>query len=115
MANSVLFIGWNRSVAGREKQAMALFMKGMEYYDQLQKDGKIDSFEPVVLANHGGDLNGFILIRGDAAKLDEVRREDNFINFSIEASFCLENFGVISGYIGEAITNVFSEWGKHFS
>lgn len=115
MANSAIFLGWNRSVAGREQQAMDLFIKGMEYYGQLQKDGKIDSFEPVMLANHGGDLNGFVLIRGDAAKLDEVRREDAFIKFSIEANFCLENFGVIRGYIGDSITEIFSEWGKHIS
>ena len=63
----------------------------------------------------GGDLNGFVLIRGDAAKLDEVRREETFRNFSIEANFCLENFGVIDGYIGDAVTEVFSQWTTHFS
>ena len=115
MANSALFIGWNRSVAGREQQAMDLFMKVMEYYGKLQNDGKIESFEPVVLSNHGGDLNGFVLIKGDAAKLDKVRREDTFRNFSIEANFCLENFGVIDGYIGDGITEVFSQWATHFS
>lgn len=115
MANSAIFIGWNRSVAGREQQAMDLFMKAMEYYGNLQNDGKIESFEPVVLSNHGGDLNGFVLIRGDAAKLDEVRREDTFRNFSIEANFCLENFGVIDGYIGDSVTEVFSQWSSHFS
>ena len=108
MANSAIFIGWNRSVAGREQQAMDLFMKAMN-------EGKIESFEPVVLSNHGGDLNGFVLIRGDAAKLDEVRREDTFRNFSIEANFCLENFGVIDGYIGDSVTEVFSQWSSHFS
>ena len=115
MPSSALFIGWNRSVTGREQQAMNLFMKVIEYYGQLQNDGKIESFEPVVLANHGGDLNGFVLIRGDATKLDEVRREETFINFTIEANFCLENFGVINGYIGDGITEVFSQWSKHFS
>jgi len=115
MANSALFIGWNRAVAGREKQAMDLFMKSMEYYGQLQNDGKIESFEPVVLANHGGDLNGFVLIRGDASKLDQVRREEEFINNSVEANFCLENFGVITGYIGDSVTEIFTQWAKHIS
>ena len=115
MANNALFIGWNRSVAGREQQAMGLFAKSMEYYNQLQNDGLIESYEPVVLANHGGDLNGCILIRGDVAKLDEVRRSETFVNFSIEANFCLENFGVVNAYIGESISQVFSEWTKHFS
>ena len=115
MADYALFVGWNRSVAGREQQAMELFARVMEYYGQLQSDGKIESFEPVVLSNHGGDLNGFVLLRGDAAKLDEVRREEAFTNFSIEANFCLENFGVIDGYVGDGITGVFSQWSTHFS
>ena len=115
MADSVMFVGWNRSVAGREPQAMNLFGRVMEYYGQLQADGKIESFEPVILAAHGGDLNGFVLIRGDAAKLDEVRREETFLNNVIEANYCLEGFGVIPGYIGDGLSNVFALWSKHFS
>ena len=115
MADSALFIGWNRSVAGREQQAMNLFMNVMEYYGQLQGEGRIESFEPVILAAHGGDLNGFVLIRGDEAKLDEIRREEAFLNNVIEANFCLEGFGVIPGYIGDGVTKVFSLWAKQFS
>lgn len=115
MANSALFLGWNRSVAGREQQAMDLFTKVMEYYGQLQSDGKIESFEPVMLSNHGGDLNGFVLIRGDEVKLDEVRREETFLNFAIEAGYCLENFGVIKGYIGDSVANIFAQWSTHIS
>jgi hypothetical protein len=112
MAQHVIFIGWNRSMAGREQQALQLFQKSMEYYGQLQSRGLIESFEPVMLASHGGDLNGFILLKGDAEKLDQVRRDDTFLNYSIEAGYCLDGFGVVPGYIGEAITDVFSRWSK---
>ena len=115
MADSVLFLGWNRSIAGREQQAMQLFQKVIEFYGQLQAEGRIESFEPVILAAHGGDLNGFFLLRGDAEKLDEVRRDDTFINYSTEANYCLEGFGVVPGYIGEGITGVFSRLSKLFS
>ena len=115
MAANALFIGWNRSVTGREQQAMQLFRKVMEYYGQLLADGRIESFEPVVLANHGGDLNGFVLLKGDPAKLDEIRREDTFVDFSIEASYCLQNFGIVPGYVGDGIADIFSRWSKHFS
>jgi hypothetical protein len=64
MAESVLFIGWNRSSVGREQQALALFMKSMEYYTKLQSDDRIESFYSVILENHSGDLNGFVLIKG---------------------------------------------------
>lgn len=115
MANSALFMGWNRAVAGREQQAMDLFMKSMEYYGQLQNDGKIESFEPVVLSAHGGELNGFVLIRGDADKLDAIRRDETFISYATEANFCLVGFGLIRGYIGDSITEMFSLWAKHIS
>ncbi len=79
MADNVLFIGWNRSVKGREQQAMQLFQKVIEYYGGLKADGRIESFEPVMLAAHGGDLNGFFLLKGEVEKLDEVRRDDTFL------------------------------------
>ncbi len=46
MADRILFIGWNRVVAGREQQAMQLWQKSMEFYGGLQSDDRIDSFEP---------------------------------------------------------------------
>jgi hypothetical protein len=115
MADHVIFLGWNRSVAGRETQAMQLFQKAIEFYGGLQADGRIESFEPVILAAHGGDLNGFILLKGEAEKLDEVRRDDTFTNLSIEANYCLDGFGIVTGYIGEGLTDAFSRWSKLFS
>jgi len=115
MAKSVLFIGWNRSITGREQQANQLFQKSMEYYGALQTDGRIESFEPVILAAHGGDLNGFVLIKGEVKKLNEIQGDDTFKDLSIEANYCLGGFGIISGYIGDGLTDVFSRWTKLFS
>jgi len=114
MANA-LFVGWNRGIPGREQQAMQLFQKVMEYYGQLLADGRIESFEPVILANHGGDLNGFVLLKGDPAKLDEIRREETFMDHSVEANYCLQNFGIVPGYVGDGIADVFSRWTKLFN
>ena len=112
MANGALFIGWNRPVRGREQQSMDLFQKTMEYYAKAKSDGKIESFEPVLLGAHGGDLNGFFLIKGDVAKLSEFKREDTFVESVIEAGFCLDGIGVIECSIGEGITDVMSRWYK---
>ena len=112
MADRALFLGWNRAVPGREEQAMKLWGKAMEYYGKLQAEGRIESFEPVLLTAHGGDLNGFFLIRGDAKKLSEIRREDEFVDFNIEAGYCLDGFGVVTGYIGEALDDIFTRWSK---
>ena len=112
MADSALFVGWNRSIAGREQQAMGLFARVMEYYGQLQNEGKIESFEPAVLSAHGGDLNGFIILRCDADKLSEVRQDETFISITMEADYCLEYFGIILGFIGEGLTDVFARYSE---
>jgi hypothetical protein len=112
MANSVIFIGWDRPVVGREKQAMQLFQKAMEYHSKLQADGRIESFEAVILSAHGGDLNGFIMLKGDAKKLAEIREEDTFVQLVIEGGYCLQGYGVVPGYSGAGVTNVLSQWSK---
>jgi hypothetical protein len=112
MADRVLLIGWNRIVAGREQQALRLWQKSLEFYGKLQTDGRIESFEPVLLGAHGGDLNGFILLRGSAEQLAKVREEDTFIDIVVEANYCLEGFGVVPGSIGEGIADILSRYSK---
>jgi len=112
MADRILFIGWNRPIVSREQQANQVFQKSMAFYSKLQADGRIDSFEPVLLAAHGGDLNGFVMLKGDAGKLAEIREDDAFIELVTEAGFCVEGFGVVPGYIGEGLTEVLSRWLK---
>ncbi len=94
MADRVLFIGWNRPVVGREKQANQLFQKAMQFYGKLQADGRIEGFETVILSAHGGDLNGFTMLRGSAGKLDEVREDSGFTDIVIEAAYCIEGLGL---------------------
>ncbi len=115
MANRALFLGWSRAIPGREQQAMQLWGKTMEYYSQLQTEGKIESWEPVLLSAHGGDLNGFFLIKGDADKLGSLQREDTWIDLTIEAAHCLDGFGVIRAWVGEGITDIMTRWSNLIS
>ena len=112
MADRAIFIGWDRAIAGREKQAMQLFQKSMDYYSKLKTEGKIESFESVMLMPHGGDLNGFILIRGDAKKLAEINDDPAAVELRVEANYCLSGFGTVFGYAGESLTKMFAQWAK---
>lgn len=112
MADRVIFMGWNRAVSGREQQALQLFQKAMEFWGKLQAEGRIESFEPVLLSNHGGDLNGFVMVKGEAGKLSEIQEDNTFIDFAVEADYCLEGYGVIAGYIGDSLADRFSRWSK---
>jgi len=73
MAKGALFIGWGPAARGREQQALSLFQESIQYYARLQQQGEIDSFEPMQLEPHGGDLNGFLLLRGDTEKLARLK------------------------------------------
>ena len=103
MADAGLFIGFGNPVRGREPQALELFNETIGWYAHLQEEGDIESFEPVFLEPHGGDLGGFILIRGDAAKLAELRVSEEFTQLIIRAGLSVENIGVVGADMAERL------------
>ena len=103
MADAGLFVGFGNPVRGREDQAVELFNETIGWYSRLQEEGEIESFEPVFLEPHGGDLGGFILIRGDAEKLSKLRVSDEFTQFTIRASLCVDSIGVVGADMGDRL------------
>ena len=102
-ATNGVLIGWNRVVPGKEEQAVALFAEAMEFWAQQQRTGAIESCEPVFLAPHGGELNGFFLVRGDPDKLNQVMDSDAYLLIETKATNWLQDHGVIRASFGEAI------------
>ena len=78
MADSGLFIGFGAPVRGRERQSLKVFSEVFDYYSRLQQEGEIESFEPVLLEVHGGELGGFFLLRGERDKLARIRNSEEF-------------------------------------
>lgn len=103
MADAGLFIGWGEAVRGREGQAVELFDEVIAYYVRLQEEGTIESFEPVFLEPHGGDLQGFVLLRGDADKLAALRVSDDFTQLSLRALLVVDSFGVVGADLGDRL------------
>lgn len=104
MATACLFVGWNRPAPGAEKEAYRTLMKeSLEQIRRFEREGWFESHETIGLTPHGGDLNGFILLRGERAKLDELRRTDEFERFSMQMGSLFVGFGVVPGLTGEGI------------
>ena len=103
MADAGLFIGWGAVVRGRETEAVEVFNETLGYYSRLQEEGEIENFEPVFLEPHGGDLSGFILIRGDAEKLASLRVSEEFNQFTTRATLVVENFGIVGADLAERL------------
>ncbi|HLG09892.1 MAG TPA: hypothetical protein VI409_14590 [Gaiellaceae bacterium] len=100
MADAGLFIGWGAVVRTREAEAVEVFNSTMEYFAGLQADGTIESVEPVFLELHGGDLNGFFFLRGDAGKLAALRVDEEFEAAIMRASLVVDNVGVVGASTG---------------
>lgn len=103
MAGEALFLGWGPVVRGREQKALQVFQETIEYYGRLQQEGRIDSFEPVLIAPHGGGLAGFVLLRGERGKLDEIRSSDEFERAVTRAATIVDDVGVINAFTGESL------------
>jgi hypothetical protein len=99
--DSALFIGWGATVGGRERQAVQVFTDSMTFLTKLVADGRIASFEPFFLEPHGGDLEGFIVVRGDLQEIAKIRIEDDFQKLAVRAQVVVTNFGIVGAKTGE--------------
>jgi hypothetical protein len=112
MATNVVFVGWDRPIPGREGKAVELFQEYMQYLGGLQQAGTIQSFEAVLLGVHGGDLNGFVLIRGDPAKLDALLSSEQWETYITRGGLVLDRFGSIRGAAGNLLTEQMQLYAK---
>lgn len=110
MADAALFIGWGQVVRGREKRALQVFNESVEYWGGLQGDGKIEDFEIVLLTPHGGDLQGFALLRASEQQIAELRADEEFGRRVARADLIVESQGVVDAVIGEGIARGLSQY-----
>jgi hypothetical protein len=103
MADFGLFIGFGAPVPGREVAAAKVFGEAMAYWQARKAAGDIESIEVAILEPHGGDLNGFILVRGDAGALARIRGSEEFARLRFRAGFVVQDVGVTAAQLdGEA-------------
>lgn len=103
MAYGALFIGWGETHSGRERKAVELFIESLAYLTKLVEQGRVASVEPFFLEPHGGDLEGFFLLRGDMEALNEIRYEDDFQRMAVRAQAVVSSFGIVQAKTGEEL------------
>ncbi len=110
MAKGALFVGWGAIIPGREKTAANVLGEAMEYCGRLQQDGQLDSFEAIVLEPHGGNLEGFVVVRGDKDKLAQLRVDDEFVRMIVGVQLVHTNMRVVWAYTGAEMQSLFAMW-----
>jgi hypothetical protein len=103
MADAGLFIGWGEVTRGREERALEVFNETIGYYGRAQEEGRIESFEVSLLQPHGGDLAGFVLLRGSEDQMDAIQHDDEFERLMTRANFIVDGLGIVPAAIGEGI------------
>ena len=103
MADAGLFIGWGDVVRGREDRALDVFNETIEFYGQLQSDGRIEDFEVALLEPHGGELQGYAMLRGSEDQIAAMRRDEDFERLMTKASLIVDDLGVIGAAIGASL------------
>jgi hypothetical protein len=89
MANAILFISWNQPHLG-----------------------VFERMEIIGLTAHGGDMNGAIILSGERAKLDELRRTDEFEAFSMRMASLFDRYSVVPGLNWDGIQAVMARMQK---
>lgn len=112
MGTNVLCFGWNRSLPGREMISAQHFQEFVEYLGVQKKSGLVESFDAVFLEPHGGTLNGFILIRGEPAKLTQLTGSADWVRHQTRAMHHLDGSLSVRGYTGAAIPERMEQWSK---
>ncbi len=105
MADSALFIRWGATAPGLERKAVELFGESLKFLTHLVIEGRVASVEPFFLEPHGGDLEGFFLVRGDQDEINRIRSEDAFQRLAVRAQVVVQRFGVIGAITGERLNN----------
>lgn len=112
MSTNVVFFAWNRSIPGRERISAEHFQQFVQYLGGLKQAGAIQSFDTVFLDTHGGDLNGFFLIRGESARLDALMADDAWVTHMTRAALHLQGSGHVRGVTGDAVATRMELWTK---
>ena len=102
MADRIMFIGWGNPVRGREERGLEVFNEALGLYGRMQQDGRIESFDVVLLDPNAG-LEGYIQVRGSRAQLDALREDREFQTNMVDASLIVEDLRLVDGYTNEGI------------
>ena len=102
MADRMLFISWAAPVHGREERGLEVFNEAVGAYGKMQQDGRIESFNVVLLAPNAG-MAGYMELHGTAEQLNALRTSDDFSRLLLDAQLIVEDLCVVDGRTGEGI------------
>lgn len=109
MADRVLFISWGENVAGREEHGLEVFTEALGLYGRLQQEGRIESFD-VVLLDPNADLGGYIELHGSTEQLSAIQEDPEYRRVLYDASLVVQHLRSVAGFTDEAISREVAQY-----
>ena len=101
MAEAALCSVWGTAIPGREKQALDVFNEAMQWWAGLQQEGQIERFDVAGLVPSGGDVAGFMVVRGTAEQIDSLRRSKEYQQQLARVQLVASHLRVADAYVDE--------------
>ena len=102
MADRILFISWAEPVRGREERGLEVFNDALGFYGRCQQEGRIESFDVVLLAPNP-DIGGYIELHGSPEQLNALSEDMEYRRILTEATTVVQGMHVIEGSTNEGI------------
>ena len=112
MAKSAVVVSWGALIPGREAAGKRVLGEALAYLEGLQRAQRIDSFEAVALDPHGGDLHGFVLVKGERDAIEAMRADEVFQRIAVRVQLVHERVRIVGAYSGAELGQLFEIWDR---
>ena len=107
MAEAGFWVVWGLPTTGREREALAALRDSIQYFHNLQRDGRIERSDVAVLRPQSTELGGFILLQGSRQQIDALRRDNDFQRWLNHSQLVADKFGVVDAWVNEGLSEAF--------
>lgn len=105
MADRVVVISWGAPIAGREERGLDVFNEAIGFYGKCQQEGRVESFDVVLLAPNAG-MNGFIALKGTVDQLNALKEDDDYRRMLTDAALVVKDLCVVDGSTNEGVAQM---------
>jgi len=85
-----IIFSWTGTAAGREAKALQVFARAGQYYEELEKSGRISGTR--VYIGMTGSTAGQYVVEGNLRALLELTTDDEFVGLAQEATLNTQDF-----------------------
>lgn len=89
-----------------------MFIESEDYLSGLQRQGRIERFDRVLLKPQNIELGGFLLIQGSKDQIDGLRRDHDFELWLNRVQLVADQVGIVDAWVSDGIAEAVALYEK---